>query len=147
MDGLGGSLAASGWGLRALLSKVGPSPDSSLWGKQAHVEVLRLLEEREGGRGEGGACSGRGKESDSPAGGKVKRIAGKDPEDWPRERLDILALNVFISVHRQSKRKLRVSRALPKVETVKQLRAQPSILSVFRRQWGQQKSSTLDSVR
>ena len=89
----------------------------------------------------------RGKESDSPAGGTVKRIAGKDPEDWPRERLDILALNVFISVHRQSKQKLRVSRALPKVETVKQLRPQPSILSVFRRQWGQQKSSTLDSVR
>ena len=47
MDGLGGSLAASGWGLRALLSKVGPSPDSSLWGKQAHLEVIRLLEERE----------------------------------------------------------------------------------------------------
>ena len=90
---------------------------------------------------------GEGRSLTSPAGGKVKRIAGKDPEDWPRERLDILALNVFISVHRQSKRKLRVSRALPKVETVKQLRAQPSILSVFRRQWGQQKSSTLDSVR
>ena len=46
MDGLGGSLAASGSGLRVLLSKVGPSPDSSLWGKQAHLEVIRLLEER-----------------------------------------------------------------------------------------------------
>lgn len=46
VDGLGGSLAASGSGLRVLLSKVGPSPDSSLWGKQAHLEVIRLLEER-----------------------------------------------------------------------------------------------------
>ena len=90
---------------------------------------------------------GEGRSLTSPTGGKVKRIAGKDPEDWPRERLDILALNVFMSVHRQSKRKLRVSRALPKVERVKELRAQPSILSVFRRQWGQQKSSTLDACQ
>ena len=60
MDGLGGSLAASGWGLRALLSKVGPSPDSSLWGKQAHLEVIRLLEEREGG-GRGVLALGEGR--------------------------------------------------------------------------------------
>lgn len=51
-------------------------------------------------------AQGEGRSLTSPTGGKVERIAGKDPEDWPREQLDILALNVFISVHRQSKQKL-----------------------------------------
>lgn len=54
MDGLGGSLADSCSGLGALLSKVGPSPDSSL-GEASTLGGDQVVGGK-GGRAGGGGC-------------------------------------------------------------------------------------------
>lgn len=75
VGGLGWSAAARGPGRRPPCSKAGPSSRRLSLGDHAHLEVIRLLEEREGA---GGACSERGEFGAVPVPpGKGKRTARK----------------------------------------------------------------------